>query len=158
MSWQYLKKSELLLSNGNLVEKGEMEDGRHFSVWSDPYPKPSYLFCIVAGDLGSISDSYTTTSGKKVHLEIFSEKENVGKLDYAMESLKQSMKWDEDKFGLEYDLDLYNIVAVNDYNMGAMENEVCINLEEIDIMNAYCACLFTDNIDNIYLIRPNKGS
>jgi len=123
MSWQYLKKSELLLSNGNLVEKGEMEDGRHFSVWSDPYPKPSYCFCIVAGDWGSISDSYTTTSGKKVHLEIFSEKENVGKLDYAMESLKQSMKWDEDKFGLEYDLDLYNIVAVNDFNMGAMENK-----------------------------------
>ena len=114
----------VLLSNGNLIEKGDSEDGRHFSVWEDPFPKPSYLFCIVAGDLGSISDSYTTTSGRNVHLEIFSEKENVNKLDYAMESLKRSMKWDEDKFGLEYDLDLYNIVAVNDFNMGAMENKV----------------------------------
>jgi len=113
----------ILLSNGNLVEKGDLDNGRHFSVWQDPFPKPSYLFCIVAGNLGSISDSYTTTSGRNVHLEIYSEKENVGKLDYAMESLKRSMKWDEDKFGLEYDLDLYNIVAVNDFNMGAMENK-----------------------------------
>lgn len=113
----------VLLSNGNLVEKGDSEGDRHFAIWSDPYPKPSYLFCAVAGKLDSISDSYTTTSGRKVHLEIFSEPENVGKLDYAMESLKRSMKWDEDSFGLEYDLDLYNIVAVNDFNMGAMENK-----------------------------------
>lgn len=115
----------ILLSNGNLIEKGDLDEGRHYSVWKDPFPKPSYLFCIVAGNLGSISDSYTTTSGKNVHLEIYSEKENVNKLDYAMESLKRSMKWDEDKFGLEYDLELYNIVAVNDFNMGAMENKVC---------------------------------
>jgi len=115
----------VLLGNGNLLEKGEVEgsDGRHYATWSDPFPKPSYLFCIVAGSLGSISDTYTTTSGKEVHLEIFSEKENVNKLDYAMESLKRSMQWDEDKFGLEYDLGIYNIVAVNDFNMGAMENK-----------------------------------
>jgi len=115
----------ILLSNGNLVESGVTEegDGRHYAVWSDPFPKPSYLFCTVAGNLGSIKDSYTTASGRKVDLEVFSEKENVGKLDYAMESLKRSMKWDEDKFGLEYDLDVYNIVAVNDFNMGAMENK-----------------------------------
>ena len=114
----------VLLSNGNKIDEGVAEeDGRHYSVWSDPYPKPSYLFCAVAGDLDSISDKYTTTSGREVHLEIFSERENVGKLDYAMDSLKRSMKWDEDRFGLEYDLDLYNIVAVNDFNMGAMENK-----------------------------------
>lgn len=86
-----------LLSNGNFLESGDVEgsSGRHFAVWSDPFPKPSYLFCVVAGNLGSIKSSYTTTSGKDVHLEIFSEKENVNKLDYAMESLKRSMKWDE---------------------------------------------------------------
>ena len=77
----------------------------------------------MAGNLGSIQDTYTTSSGRKVRLEIFSEPENVNKLQYAMDSLKRSMKWDEDKFGLEYDLDLYNIVAVNDFNMGAMENK-----------------------------------
>jgi aminopeptidase N len=114
----------ILLSNGNLIDSGKLDGGRHYATWSDPFPKPSYLFCAVAGNLGSIQDSYTTTSGREVKLEIFSEKENVDKLDYAMESLKRSMKWDEDKFGLEYDLDLYNIVAVNDFNMGAMENKV----------------------------------
>jgi len=113
----------VLLSNGNKIDEGKAANGRHYSVWSDPFPKPSYLFCVVAGNLGSISDKYTTSSGREVHLEIFSEPDNVGKLDYAMESLKRSMKWDEDRFGLEYDLDLYNIVAVNDFNMGAMENK-----------------------------------
>jgi aminopeptidase N len=117
------KDYPILLSNGNLVEKGKLDDGRHYATWKDPFPKPSYLFCVVAGNLGSIQDSYTTKSGRNVKLEIFSEKENVNKLQYAMESLKRSMKWDEDKFGLEYDLDLYNIVAVNDFNMGAMENK-----------------------------------
>ena len=117
----------VLLANGNLIESGDMDEGsdsgRHYAVWSDPYPKPSYLFCCVAGNLGSIQDSFTTTSGRKVDLELFSEKENVGKLDYAMESLKRSMKWDQDRYGLEYDLDLYNIVAVDSFNMGAMENK-----------------------------------
>ena len=113
----------ILLSNGNLVDSGTLEGGRHYATWSDPFPKPSYLFCAVAGNLGSIQDTYTTSSGRKVTLEIFSEPENVDKLQYAMDSLKRSMQWDEDKFGLEYDLDLYNIVAVNDFNMGAMENK-----------------------------------
>jgi len=114
----------VLLGNGNKVEEGDMEDGRHFATWSDPYPKPSYLFCIVAGNLGSITSTYTTQpSGRKVHLGVFSEPGNESKLDHAMESLKKSMKWDEDTFGLEYDLDIYNIVAVNDFNMGAMENK-----------------------------------
>ena len=115
----------VLLSNGNLVEEGVVEgdSGRKFSVWTDPFPKPSYLFALVAGNLDSIQDKYTTSSGKEVHLEIFSEAENVNKLDYAMESLKASMKWDEDTFGLEYDLGIYNVVAVNDFNMGAMENK-----------------------------------
>lgn len=113
-----------LLSNGNHIESGDVEGSdRHYSIWSDPFPKPSYLFCVVAGSLGSIKDTYTTKSGKEVQLEVFSERENVNKLDYAMESLKRSMKWDEDKFGLEYDLGIYNIVAVNDFNMGAMENK-----------------------------------
>ena len=107
----------VLLGNGNKIEEGESDNGRHFATWSDPYPKPSYLFCIVAGNLGSVSSSYTTQpSGRKVHLEVFSEPENVSKLDHALESLKKSMKWDEDTFGLEYDLDIYNIVAVSDFS------------------------------------------
>ena len=115
----------ILLSNGNSIESGDTDTdpSRHYAVWTDPFPKPSYLFCIVAGSLGSIKDSYTTASGKEVHLEIFSEKENVNKLDYAMNSLKRSMMWDEDKFGLEYDLGIYNIVAVNDFNAGAVSEQ-----------------------------------
>ena len=115
----------ILLANGNLVDEGDLEDGkRHFAVWSDPFPKPSYLFCCVAGKMGMIKDSFTTSSGREVALQVFSEEHNVHKLDYAMESLKRSMKWDEDTYGLEYDLDLYNIVAVDSFNMGAMENKV----------------------------------
>jgi len=113
----------LLLSNGNKVATGELAGGRHFAEWEDPFPKPSYLFAVVAGDLGSIVDTYKTTSGRYVRLEIFSEHDNVDKLEHAMTSLKKSMKWDEDVYGLEYDLDIYNIVAVNDFNMGAMENK-----------------------------------
>lgn len=116
-------KLPLLLSNGNKVGTGELPGGRHFAEWEDPFPKPSYLFAVVAGDLGSIVDTYKTTSGRDVRLEIFSEHDNVDKLEHAMMSLKKSMKWDEDVYGLEYDLDIYNIVAVNDFNMGAMENK-----------------------------------
>jgi len=119
------KSFPILLANGNLVDSGDIDGGsRHFAVWRDPFPKPSYLFCCVAGSLGKIKDSFTTFSGREVTLQLFSESHNVHKLDYAMESLKRSMKWDEDKYGLEYDLDLYNVVAVDSFNMGAMENKV----------------------------------
>jgi aminopeptidase N len=121
------EKYPILLSNGNEVDRGEYtaSSGQtmHFSVWEDPFPKPCYLFAIVAGDLGSIHSSYTTTSGRMVKLGIYSDKENANQLDHAMYSLKASMKWDEDTFGLGCDLDTYNIVATNDFNMGAMENK-----------------------------------
>ena len=113
----------LLLSNGNRVESGLLDDGRHFAVWSDPFPKPSYLFAIVAGRLEAISDSYRTVSGRQVRLEIYSEPENLGRLDHAMASLKKAMAWDEQRYGLEYDLDVYHIIATHDFNMGAMENK-----------------------------------
>jgi aminopeptidase N len=110
-------KYPILLSNGNKVEAGDVDGGiNHYAVWEDPFNKPSYLFALVAGDLASIQDSFITKSNRKVHLEIFSEKENVDQLDHAMRSLKRAMKWDEDRFGLEYDLDIYNIVAVGDFN------------------------------------------
>jgi len=120
-----LSKYPILLSNGNKVDSGPVEgkEGRHFAVWEDPFKKPSYLFALVAGDLGSIKDTFTTASGRAVSLEIFSEHGNVDQLDHAMASVHKAMKWDEDRYGLEYDLDVYNIVAVNDFNMGAMENK-----------------------------------
>ncbi len=116
-------KYPVLLSNGNLIDSGEVEGGRHFAVWEDPWRKPSYLFALVAGNLAKIEDSFTTMSGKKVDLRIYTEPHNIDKADHAMVSLIKSMKWDEDTFGLEYDLELFNIVAVDDFNMGAMENK-----------------------------------
>jgi len=113
----------VLLSNGNLMDSGALESGRHFAVWEDPFPKPSYLFALVAGDLGSLHDQFVTASGRKVELAIYTEHRNADRLQHAMDSLKHSMKWDEDVYGLEYDLDIYNIVAVEDFNMGAMENK-----------------------------------
>lgn len=113
----------VLLSNGNPIARGELPGGKHFVTWEDPFKKPAYLYALVAGDLGLIKDSYTTTSGRKVALEIYCDKGNENKCHYAMESLKKSMKWDEDRFGLEYDLDIYMIVAVDAFNMGAMENK-----------------------------------
>jgi len=112
-----------LLSNGNKIAEGDLADGQHFTEWEDPFLKPSYLFAVVAGNLGSIHDTYTTTSGRVVQLGIYSDKPDVGKLDHAMYSLKQAMKWDEDTFGLECDLSVYNVVATADFNMGAMENK-----------------------------------
>ena len=124
----------VLLSNGNLIEEGEAkQEGRHFTVWSDPFPKPSYLFAAVAGKLGCIKGTYVTRpSGKTVHLGLYSEHANVQKLQYAMECLKRAMKWDEDRFGLEYDLDTFNIVATSSFNMGAMENK------GLNIFNTSC--------------------
>lgn len=116
-------KYPVLLSNGNLKETGEAEGGRHFAVWEDPYPKPCYLFALVAGDLVMKEDAFTTASGRNVVLRIYTQPANINQVDHAMDSLKKSMKWDEDVYGLEYDLDLFNIVAVDDFNMGAMENK-----------------------------------
>ena len=116
-------KYPVLLSNGNLIDSGDADGGRHFAVWEDPWRKPSYLFALVAGNLAKIEDSFTTMSGKKVDLRIYTEPHNIDKADHAMVSLIKSMKWDEDTFGLEYDLELFNIVAVDDFNMGAMENK-----------------------------------
>jgi aminopeptidase N len=113
----------VLLSNGNLSRLGELEDNRHFAIWDDPFPKPSYLFALVAGNLAAITDRFTTASGREVQLKIYSEAENIGRLDHAMASLKHAMAWDEERFGLEYDLDVYHIVATHDFNMGAMENK-----------------------------------
>lgn len=113
----------VMLSNGNLIDSGDLDDGRHFATWHDPFPKPSYLFALVAGDLICIDDSFTTCSGREILLQIYVEERNRLKCDHAMLSLKNAMKWDENRFGLEYDLDRYMVVAVDDFNMGAMENK-----------------------------------
>ena len=112
-----------LLSNGNKVAEGTLADGQHFVQWHDPFPKPCYLFALVAGDFDVLSDNYHTGSGRDVALEIFVDKGNLHKAHHAMASLKHSMRWDEKTFGLEYDLDIYMIVAVDFFNMGAMENK-----------------------------------
>ncbi|WP_172122782.1 aminopeptidase N [Devosia sp. 919] len=113
----------VLLSNGNLMERGDAGDGLHYAVWEDPFPKPAYLFALVAGKLGSISDSFNTMSGRKVELAIYCEPGKEDQCGWAMDSLKRSMAWDEKRFGREYDLDIFNIVAVSDFNFGAMENK-----------------------------------
>ncbi|HCM0845972.1 TPA: aminopeptidase N [Vibrio parahaemolyticus] len=112
-----------LLSNGNRIAQGEAENGRHWVQWQDPHPKPAYLFALVAGDFDVFRDKYTTMSGRNVDLEIFVDKGNLDRAGHAMTSLINSMKWDEERFGLEYDLDIYMIVAVDFFNMGAMENK-----------------------------------
>jgi aminopeptidase N len=116
-------EAPLLLSNGNPKDKGKLTNGRHFAVWHDPHPKPAYLFALVAGDLGVIADTFTTASGRHVDLGIYVEHGKEPRALYAMDALKRSMKWDEDVFGREYDLDVFNVVAVSDFNMGAMENK-----------------------------------
>ncbi|MBK3798911.1 aminopeptidase N [Azospirillum brasilense] len=113
----------VLLSNGNLIESGDLPDGRHRAVWEDPFPKPCYLFALVAGSLVHQEDRFRTASGRDVTLRIYVEPGNEDKVDHAMRSLIKSMRWDEEVFGLEYDLDIFNIVAVGDFNMGAMENK-----------------------------------
>ena len=113
----------VLLCNGNLEAQGDGTDGTHWAEWHDPWPKPCYLFALVAGDLVANRDSFTTMSGRKVDLGIWVREGDLGRTQHAMESLKRSMKWDEDTFGREYDLDTFNIVAVSDFNMGAMENK-----------------------------------
>ena len=113
----------VLLANGNLVDSGLNEDGTHFAVWDDPFPKPAYLFAMVAGDLGVIRDEFTTMSGRKVALGVYASHGKQEECLWAMDSLKRSMAWDERRFGREYDLDVFNIVAVSDFNFGAMENK-----------------------------------
>jgi aminopeptidase N len=116
-------QAPVLLSNGNLTETGDLPGGRHFAVWHDPHPKPSYLFALVGGDLACVEDSFRTMSGRDVVLRIYVEHGKEDRCAYAMDSLKRSMRWDEDAFGREYDLDIFMIVAVSDFNMGAMENK-----------------------------------
>ena len=118
-----LEHTPVLLSNGNPVDFGELDNGRHFVVWHDPFPKPSYLFALVGGKLGHVSDSFITESGRFVALNIYVEPGKEERCGYAMDALKRAMRWDEVSFGREYDLDIFNIVAVSDFNMGAMENK-----------------------------------
>ena len=122
----------VLLSNGNPIDQGDYADGRHWVKWEDPFRKPCYLFALVAGDLGYIEDRFTTMSGREVLLRIYVERHNIDHCDHAMASLKKSMRWDEDVYGREYDLDVYNIVAVDDFNMGAMENK------GLNVFNSKC--------------------
>tara|TARA_R110002049_G_scaffold102236_5_gene247628 strand:+ start:581 stop:3211 length:2631 start_codon:yes stop_codon:yes gene_type:complete len=117
------QREPVLLANGNPLERGELEGGRHFVTWEDPHPKPCYLFALVAGNLHRVEDHFTTMSGREVTLQIWVEQENLDKTEHAMASLKRAMEWDEQAYGREYDLDLFMIVAVNDFNMGAMENK-----------------------------------
>lgn len=116
-------KYPILLSNGNKIASGEMSDNRHWVKWHDPFKKPCYLFALVAGPLKMVKDTFQTASGKNVSLEFFVEPENIDKCEHAIRSLKNAMRWDEQVYGREYDLDVYMVVAVNDFNMGAMENK-----------------------------------
>ncbi|MGF6694711.1 aminopeptidase N [Metapseudomonas resinovorans] len=122
----------VLLSNGNPVASGAEEGGRHWATWEDPFKKPAYLFALVAGDLWCVEDSFTTMTQRDVALRIYVEPENIDKVQHAMDSLKKSMRWDEEVYGREYDLDIFMIVAVNDFNMGAMENK------GLNIFNSSC--------------------
>ena len=126
------KKYPVLLSNGNLIEQGDASEERHYAIWHDPFKKPAYLFALVAGDLAHIEDSFSTSSGRAVTLRIFVEPKDLDKCDHAMASLKHAMRWDEDVYGREYDLDIFMIVAVDDFNMGAMENK------GLNIFNTSC--------------------
>jgi aminopeptidase N len=122
----------VLLSNGNLTNQGDLDDGLHWAQWHDPFKKPAYLFALVAGDLVFVEDQFVTMSGRNITLQIFVEEKDRDKCDHAMLSLKNSMKWDEDVYGREYDLDIFMIVAVDDFNMGAMENK------GLNIFNTSC--------------------
>ena len=122
----------VLLSNGNRIGAGELPGGRHWVQWADPFPKPSYLFALVAGDLACLEDRYTTASGRRVRLRLYSEPRDIEQCRFAMAALKRAMRWDEERFGLEYDLDVYMIVAVSSFNMGAMENK------GLNIFNTAC--------------------
>ncbi len=136
------KSYPVLLSNGNCVAES-VRDGRKSVTWEDPFPKPAYLFALVAGDLAHIEDRFTTRSGREVTLRIYSEPHNIGQCDYAMDALKRSMRWDEEVFGREYDLDIFMIVAVEDFNMGAMENK------GLNIFNTSCVLASPDTATDL---------
>ena len=137
----------VLLSNGNDVERGDLADGRHFVTWEDPFPKPCYLFALVAGDLTEKRDHYTTQSGRGIDLRMYVEPRNADKCDHAMDSLKRAMRWDEEVYGREYDLDIFMIVAVDDFNMGAMENK------GLNIFNSSCVLASPDTATDVAFER-----
>ncbi|PAV26502.1 aminopeptidase N [Tamilnaduibacter salinus] len=137
----------VLLSNGNDVERGELDDGRHYAVWEDPFPKPSYLFALVAGDLVEKKDQFTTVSGREIDLRMYVEPRNAEKCDHALVSLKKAMRWDEEVYGREYDLDIFMIVAVDDFNMGAMENK------GLNIFNSSCVLASPDTATDMAFQR-----
>ena len=133
----------VLLSNGNLIDEHARADGRRSVTWQDPFPKPSYLFALVAGDLALLRDEFVTTSGRRVELRIYSEPHNISQCDYAMGALKRAMRWDEEVYGREYDLDIFMIVAVEDFNMGAMENK------GLNIFNTSCVLASPDTATDL---------
>ncbi|MEQ5834243.1 aminopeptidase N [Marinobacter sp. NFXS9] len=137
----------ILLSNGNDVDRGDLEDGRHFVTWEDPFPKPCYLFALVAGDLTEKKDTFTTQSGREIDLRMYVEPRNAAKCDHALDSLKRSMRWDEQIYGREYDLDIFMIVAVDDFNMGAMENK------GLNIFNSSCVLATPDTATDMAFQR-----
>jgi len=126
------KVCPVLLSNGNRTDSGTLDDGRHWATWQDPFPKPSYLFALVAGDLARVGETFTTMSGREIALELYVQAHNADKCDHALAALQKAMRWDEEHFGREYDLDTYMIVAVDHFNMGAMENK------GLNIFNSSC--------------------
>ena len=132
------KTYPVLLSNGNPLAKGDLPDGRHWIEWHDPFPKPCYLYALVAGDLGLIQDTYQTKSGRQIDCRIYCDKGQESRCEHAMDSLKRAMQWDEERFDLECDLDTYMIVAVDSFNMGAMENK------GLNIFNSICVLADTE--------------
>ncbi|AVZ85500.1 aminopeptidase N [Acinetobacter sp. WCHA45] len=141
------KKYPILLANGNLLETGEAGEGRHFAIWQDPTKKPSYLFACVIGDLAVLKDRYTTSEGRDVALEIYAIDKDIPKCHIAMEALKHSMRWDEEHYGRPYDLDNYMIVAVSQFNMGAMENK------GLNIFNASCVLADEEYTTDVAIMR-----
>ncbi len=141
------KKYPILLANGNLLETGEAGEGRHFAIWQDPTKKPSYLFACVIGDLAVLKDRYTTSEGRDVALEIYAIDKDIPKCHIAMEALKHSMRWDEEHYGRPYDLDNYMIVAVSQFNMGAMENK------GLNIFNTSCVLADEEYTTDVAIMR-----
>ena len=142
------KKYPILLSNGDQIKKHNLPDGRHYAMWKDPFKKPSYLFALVAGDMGVVTDEFVTASGKKVKLEVFASHGKENRCLHAIKSLKKAMRWDEEHFGLEYDLNQYMIVAIDDFNMGAMENKG-LNVFNSKLVLADLATATDDDFDAI---------